>query len=79
MRTRSARLAKFDQEFRRIEENAKLALLVSGAPQQLALLVLAHLLAALLDHAAHVRPRRPDLGGRMNSVSRRQSQPDGAR
>ena len=31
--------------------------LVTGALEQLALLVLAHLLAALLDHAAHEQPR----------------------
>jgi hypothetical protein len=37
---------------------AELALaLVTCALEQLALLVLAHLLAALLDHAAHERPR----------------------
>ena len=48
--------------------------LVACAAQKLALLVLAHLLAALFDDASQGPPRKMDEFGRLNSANRPQSQ-----
>ena len=48
--------------------------LVACAAQKLALLVLAHLLAALFDDASQGSPRKMDEFGRLNSANRPQSQ-----